>query len=256
MKYVIQAENRALVNGYHRAADGPTMEYVIQAEHLVKVFGEGRTRVEALKGVDLAVRPGELFAIMGPSGSGKSTLLHILGLVTEPTEGSLILDGEDIYDGGRRDLQRLRREKFGFIFQFANLIPFLTARENVVLPMELIGEGGRRARERAGQLLDHLGVADRADHLPEQLSGGEKQRVAIARALANEPKIILADEPTGSLDTERGLSIMRLLRQITNEHGTATLVVTHDTRMISEVDQVIHLQDGQVVDRLEEALAR
>jgi len=160
------------------------------------------------------------------------------------------------YDGGRRDLQRLRREKFGFIFQFANLIPFLTARENVVLPMELIGEGGRRARERAGQLLDHLGVADRADHLPEQLSGGEKQRVAIARALANEPKIILADEPTGSLDTERGLSIMRLLRQITNEHGTATLVVTHDTRMISEVDQVIHLQDGQVVDRLEEALAR
>jgi putative ABC transport system ATP-binding protein len=232
------------------------MEYVIQAEHLVKVFGEGRTRVEALKGVDLAVRPGELFAIMGPSGSGKSTLLHILGLVTEPTEGSLILDGEDIYGGGRRDLQRLRREKFGFIFQVANLIPFLTAEENVVLPMELMGVRGRRARENARGLLDYLGVADRTVHLPEQLSGGEKQRVAIARALANEPKIILADEPTASLDTERGLSIMRLLRQITNEHGTATLVVTHDTRMISEVDQVIHLQDGQVVDRPEEASAR
>jgi putative ABC transport system ATP-binding protein len=141
------------------------MEYVIQAEHLVKVYGEGRTRVEALKGVDLAVRPGELFAIMGPSGSGKSTLLHILGLVTEPTEGRFVLDGEDIYGGERRDLQRLRREKVGFIFQFANLIPFLTARENVVVPMELIGVGGRRASERAGELLDYLGVADRADHL-------------------------------------------------------------------------------------------
>lgn len=224
------------------------MEYAIEAEHLVKVYGEGPTRVEALKGVDLAVRPGELFAIMGPSGSGKSTLLHILGLVTEPTEGRLVLDGEDIYSGGRRDLPRLRREKVGFIFQFANLIPFLTATENVVLPMDLIGVGGRRVRERAGELLDYLGIADRAGHLPEHLSGGEKQRVAIGRALANEPKLILADEPTAALDTERGLSVMRLLRQITNEHGTATLVVTHDTRMIGEVNRVIRLLDGRVVE--------
>ena len=224
------------------------MEYVVQAEGLVKVYGEGRTRVEALKRMDLAVRPGELVAIMGPSGSGKTTLLHILGLVTEPTEGRLLLDREDIYGGRRRDLQRLRREKVGFIFQFANLIPFLTAKENVLLSLDLIGVQGRRAAERAAELLDYLGVADRGDHLPEQLSGGERQRVAIARALANDPKIILADEPTASLDTERGLGVMRLLRKLSNEHGTAVLVVTHDTRMIGEVDRVIRLMDGRVVD--------
>ncbi|MBI4381846.1 MAG: ABC transporter ATP-binding protein [candidate division NC10 bacterium] len=225
------------------------MEYAIQAEHLVKVYGAGRTRVEALKGVDLVVRPGELFAVMGPSGSGKSTLLRILGLVIEPTEGRLVLDGDDIYNGGRPDLQRLRREKVGFIFQLANLIPFLTARENVVLPLELIGVHGRRARDRAMELLDYLGVAERADHLPEALSGGENQRVAIARALAHEPKIVLADEPTASLDTERGLSAMRLLRRVANERGTAILVVTHDTRMIGEVDHVIRLGDGRVVEK-------
>ncbi len=224
------------------------MEYAIEAQDLSKTYGEGRTQVEALKGVGLAVRPGELFAIMGPSGSGKTTLLTILGLVTEPTHGRVILDGENIYNGHRPDLQRLRREKVGFIFQLANLIPFLTARENVLLPLELIGITGKEARSRAMELLEYLEVADRADHLPEQLSGGEKQRVAIARALANEPKVILADEPTASLDTERGLSVMRLLRKLSNEKRTAILVVTHDTRMITEVDRVIHLQDGRIVD--------
>lgn len=222
------------------------MEYVIQAEGITKVYGEGWTRVEALKGVDLAVRPGELFAIMGPSGSGKTTLLNILGLVVEPTTGRLLLDGQDIYGGRRPDLQRLRREKLGFIFQFANLIPFLTARENVLLSLDLIGVGGRWASGRAMELLNELGVGERADHLPEQLSGGEKQRVAIARALANDPKVILADEPTASLDTERGLSVMRQLRKLSTEHGTAVLVVTHDSRMIGEVDHVIHLLDGAV----------
>jgi putative ABC transport system ATP-binding protein len=222
------------------------MEYVIQAEGITKVYGERRTRVEALKGVDLAVRPGELFAIMGPSGSGKTTLLNILGLVVEPTTGRLLLDGQDIYGGRRPDLQSLRREKLGFIFQFANLIPFLTARGNVLLSLDLIGVGGRRATGRAMELLNELGVGERADHLPEQLSGGEKQRVAIARALANDPRVILADEPTASLDTERGLSVMRLLRKLSTEHGTAVLVVTHDTRMIGEVDHVIHLLDGAV----------
>jgi putative ABC transport system ATP-binding protein len=229
------------------------MEYEIQIENLVKIYGEGHTRVEALKGIDLAVRRGEIFAIMGPSGSGKTTLLTILGLVTEPTEGRLILDGEDIYNGKRPDLQRLRREKVGFIFQFSNLIPFLSAKENVLLPLDLIGVQGRRANERAMELLDYLEVADRADHLPQQLSGGEKQRVAIARALANDPKVILADEPTASLDTERGLSVMRLLRKLTNDQGTSILVVTHDTRMIGEVDGVIHLVDGRVVDAAEDS---
>ena len=232
------------------------MEYVIQAEKLVKAYGEGHTRVEVLKGVDLAVRPGELFAVMGPSGSGKTTLLNILGLVIEPTQGRLRLDGEDIYNGKRRDLQRLRREGVGFIFQFANLIPFLTARENVLLPLELIGVRGRRAVRKGMELLEYLEVADRAEHLPERLSGGERQRVAIARALANEPKVILADEPTASLDTERGLSVMRLLRKLSSERGTAILVVTHDTRMTGEVDGVIRLIDGQVVNEADSPRSR
>ena len=231
------------------------MEYVIQAEHLVKVYGAGRTRNEVLKGVDLAVPRGALIAIMGPSGSGKSTLLHLLGLVEEPTEGRLVLDGEDIYGGGRPDCTRLRREKIGFIFQFPNLIPFLTATENVMLPMDLDGVSDREARERAGELLEYLGVTERAEDLPEHMSGGEKQRVMVARALANKPKMILADEPTASLDAERGLSVMRVLRKIADEHGTAILVVTHDTRMIGEMDRIIHIQDGKVVDRPVEALA-
>ncbi len=225
------------------------MENVIQAEHLVKVYGAGRTRNVVLSGIDMAVPAGALIGIMGPSGSGKSTLLHILGLVEEPTEGRLILDGEDIYAGGRADSNRLRREKIGFIFQFPNLIPFLTAKENVVLPMDLDGVNEEQARQRAGELLDYLGVAERADDLPEHMSGGEKQRVMIARALANKPKMILADEPTASLDAERGLSVMGVLRKIANEQRTAILVVTHDTRMIGEMDRIIHLQDGKVVDR-------
>lgn len=226
----------------------PEPEYEIRVEHLTKIYGEGRTRVVALHDVDLAVRRGELFAIMGPSGSGKTTLLTILGLVTEPTEGRLFLEGEDVYSGRRRDFQRLRREKIGFIFQFANLIPFLTARENVLLPLDLVGVHGHPATDRAMELLEYLEVADRAGARPEQLSGGERQRVAIARALANHPRVILADEPTASLDTERGLAVMRLLRRVASDQGTAILVVTHDTRMIDQVDGVIHLMDGAVVN--------
>ena len=228
------------------------IRYAIQGDDLGMTYGTGRTSVQALKDVSLAVRQGELLAIMGPSGCGKTTLLMILGLVTEPTEGRVLLDGEDIYASKRRDLQRLRREKVGFIFQLPNLIPFLTAKENVLIPLDLIGVRGRRAASRAGELLDYLEVADRANHLPEQLSGGERQRVAIARALAHDPKVILADEPTASLDMERGLSVMRLLRKLTIERGTTILVVTHDTRMIDEVDGVIRLMDGRVVGAAED----
>jgi putative ABC transport system ATP-binding protein len=224
------------------------MEYAIKAENLVKVYGKGRTRVEAVKDVSLAVRHGEVFAIMGPTGSGKTTLLMILGLVTEPSEGRMILEGENIYNSHRLGLQRLRREKVGFVFQLPNLIPFLTAKENVLLPLELIGIPRRQAESRARDLLEYLEVADRADLLPELLSGGEKQRVAVARALAHRPAIILADEPTASLDTEHGLAVMRLLRRVSKEQGSAILVVTHDTRMTSEVDRVIHLRDGSIVD--------
>lgn len=222
--------------------------YAIRAEGLVKVYGQGRTRVDALRGVDLAVRPGDLWAIMGPSGSGKTTLLTILGLVTEPTEGRLLIEGEDIYGGKQPDLARLRREKSGFIFQSPNLIPFLTARENVLLPLNLAGVRGRAAEERAMELLTYLDLAERANQHPNQLSGGEQQRVAIARALSNNPKIILADEPTASLDTDRALNVMHLLRQISRQHNTAVLVVTHDHRLIGEVDRVIQMMDGRIAD--------
>jgi putative ABC transport system ATP-binding protein len=221
--------------------------YAIRATHLVKAYGQGRTRVEVLKGIDLSVRPGDLFAIMGPSGSGKTTLLTILGLVTEPTEGNLLIDGQDIYGGRPPDLARLRRETIGFIFQSPNLVAFLTAEENVVLPMSLVGIPNRSARIRAAELLDYLGIAERAELYPNQLSGGEQQRVAIARALANNPKIILADEPTASLDTDRALSVMHLLRQVSTEQQTAILVVTHDQRLIGEIDRVIELVDGRIV---------
>jgi len=222
--------------------------YVIQAEHLVKNYGQGRTRVQALKGVDLAVRPGDLFAIMGPSGSGKTTLLTILGLVTVPSEGRLMINGEDIYGGRTPDLPRLRRDTTGFIFQTPNLIPFLTAKENVLLPLTLSGITGKAADARAMDLLRQLDIADRADLHPNQLSGGEQQRVSIARAFANKPKIILADEPTASLDTDRALSVMHLLRTISTDDKTAVLVVTHDERLIGEVDRVIQIVDGLVAD--------
>lgn len=220
----------------------------IRAEHLVKIYGQGRTRVEALRGVDLVVQPGDLWAIMGPSGSGKTTLLTILGLVTEPTEGRLLIDGEDIYGGKHPDLARLRREKSGFIFQSPNLIPFLTAKGNVLLPLSLAGINGKPAEDRAMELLEYLEVSERANQHPNQLSGGEQQRVAIARALVNNPKIILADEPTASLDTDRALNVMRLLRKVSRQHHTAVLVVTHDHRLIGEVDRVIQMIDGRIVD--------
>ncbi len=222
-------------------------KYAIQAENLVKVYGHGRTRVEALKGVELAVRPGDLWAIMGPSGSGKTTLLTILGLVTQPSAGRLLINGENIYGGKPPDLARLRREKTGFIFQSPNLIPFLTAKENVLLPLGLAGIRGRPAEERVFELLEYLEVAERADLYPNQLSGGEQQRVSIARALANNPSIILADEPTASLDTDRALSVMRLLRQVSSQHNTAVLIVTHDHRLIGEVDRVIQIMDGRII---------
>jgi putative ABC transport system ATP-binding protein len=223
------------------------MERAIEARKLVKSYGQGRTKVEALKSIDLAVNKGELIAVMGPSGAGKTTLLMILGLVEEPTAGELILDGDNIYKGAKKDFQRLRREKIGFIFQFSNLIPFLTAEENIMLPMELIGTARGKARSRAAELLAYLEVTARAGGLPEELSGGERQRVAIARALANSPAMILADEPTASLDTERALSVMHMLRKVSTDQGTAILVVTHDERMIGEVDRVLQLVDGSVV---------
>ncbi|MBS0420979.1 MAG: ABC transporter ATP-binding protein [Proteobacteria bacterium] len=222
-------------------------EYAIQAKGLVKVYGQGRTRVAALKGIDLQVPPGCVWAIVGPSGSGKTTLLTLLGLVTEPTGGQLVLAGRDIYGGRRPDLARLRREATGFIFQSPNLIPFLSAQENVLLSLSLKGTRGEKAQTRVNELLEYLEVSERGGLYPNQLSGGEQQRIAIARALANNPSVILADEPTASLDTDRALTVMRLLRKVSRENGTTVLVVTHDYRLMGVVDRVIEMVDGQIV---------
>jgi putative ABC transport system ATP-binding protein len=215
---------------------------------LSKIFGSGRMEVRALEDISLAVSPGELVALMGPSGSGKTTLLLCVSLILEPTAGAVVFDGETIYRDGWTgfDVRRLRREKIGFIFQSANLIPFLSARENVLFPLSLVGVEGEAADNRAAELLEYMEVTERADSLPALLSGGEQQRVAIARALANRPKLILADEPTASLDTARGKRVMDLLKKVARENQTAVITVTHDARMIEGFDLVYHLKDGHL----------
>ena len=215
---------------------------------LSKVFGSGRLEVRALEDVSLSITAGDLVALMGPSGSGKTTLLLCVSLILEPTAGTVVFDGQAIYQNGWTgfDVRRLRREKFGFIFQTANLIPFLTARENVLFPQHLVGVKGEAAENRAHELLEYMEVAERADFLPPLLSGGEQQRVAIARALANRPRLILADEPTASLDTARGKRVMDLLKKVARENQTAVITVTHDARMIEGFDYVYHLKDGHL----------
>jgi putative ABC transport system ATP-binding protein len=220
----------------------------LKISSLSKVFGSGHLEVRALEDVSISIFPGELVALMGPSGSGKTTLLLCVSLILEPTSGTVVFDGENIYQDGWTgfDVRRLRREKIGFIFQSANLIPFLTAQENVLLPQHLVGMKGDMAESRAQELLEYMEVADRAHSLPALLSGGEQQRVAIARALANRPKLILADEPTASLDTIRGKKVMDLLKRIARENQTAVITVTHDARMIEGFDHVYHLKDGRL----------
>ncbi len=217
---------------------------------LTKIFGSGRMEVRALEDINLTVAAGDLVALMGPSGSGKTTLLLCVSLILEPSSGAVVFDGDTIYREGWTgfDIRRLRREKIGFIFQSANLIPFLTAQENILLPQHLIGVKGNAAESRANELLEYMEVVDRAHALPALLSGGEQQRVAIARALANRPKLILADEPTASLDTTRGKKVMELLKKISRENQTAVITVTHDARMIEGFDHVYHLKDGRLTD--------
>jgi putative ABC transport system ATP-binding protein len=220
---------------------------ILTIEGLAKIFGSGHLEVRALQNVNLSVSQGELVALLGPSGSGKTTLLLCIGLILEPTAGHIVFDGQTIFQKNGRDgvdMRRLRREKIGFIFQSHNLIPFLTAKQNVLLSLNIIGIKGAKAESRAMELLDYMEIADRADHLPALLSGGEQQRVAIARALANNAKLILADEPTASLDTTRGKKVMDLLKKIAMENRSAVIVVTHDERMIRGFDHVYHLKDG------------
>lgn len=220
----------------------------VRVENLSKIYRRGDTESLVLSHVDLSVERGELVAILGPSGSGKTTLLTCICCINEPTEGLIEIDGVRVYDNGRTgvDVRALRRQKMGVIFQTYNLIPFLTVLENVELILTLNGAGRQESMERAMWLLDYLDIAHRWHHYPTEISGGEQQRVAVARALANEPAILLADEPTAALDTERGKSVMTLLRRLSREKNTGVIVVTHDKRMVEGFDRVYQIDDGQM----------
>ncbi len=221
---------------------------LVEVAGLGMTFGTGETAVHALANVDLAVAAGEVVGLRGPSGSGKSTLLNIIACILEPTAGRLVLDGATVWEGHYLvpDLRRLRRERIGFIFQFHNLLPFLDATDNVALAMTLAGTPAAAARTRARELLDYLQVGRRADAMPSRLSGGEAQRVAIARALANRPRIILADEPTAALDSERARVVMDMLRQVAQEQQAAILVVTHDEKIFDRFDRLVSMRDGRI----------
>lgn len=222
---------------------------VLRVEGLRKTFGQGDEAVTAIRNVSFSIGQGELMALLGPSGSGKSTLLLSISLILEPTTGRIVMNGQTVYDNAWAgiNVRRFRRENIGFIFQAHNLIPFLNARDNIAIAMEINGVSGRVAQTRANELLDYLELGHRARSLPANLSGGEQQRVAIGRALANAPPLILADEPTASLDTERGTKVMDLLKRIARERQTAVIAVTHDLRMIEGFDTVWHIEDGQLV---------
>lgn len=225
------------------------MSAVLSVAHAAKHYPSGDTVVRALDGVSIDVNQGELVAIMGPSGSGKSTFLLIAGLIDQPTDGEVRFCGERMsYPGVDLDrLRDVRRQRIGFVFQKANLIPFLSAAENVALSMEIDGVATSDALSHAGKLLDGLGLGHRCANRPNQLSGGEQQRVSIARSLANDPKLVLADEPTAALDSVRGRQAMTVFRRIADERGSAVGVVTHDARYLDLFDRVIQFEDGRIV---------
>jgi putative ABC transport system ATP-binding protein len=218
---------------------------VVEAIDVVRVYGEGDTAVNALRGVSVDIAPGRLTAVMGPSGSGKSTLMHILAGLDKPTSGSVRIAGTEITTLGDNDLTRLRRKHIGFIFQFFNLLPMLTARDNVLLPMTIAGEKPDDAY--FDELIDRVGLRDRLSHRPAELSGGQQQRVAIARALVSRPTVIFADEPTGNLDSRTSGEILDLMRGSVDEYGQTTVMVTHDARAAAMADRVLFLADGEIV---------
>ena len=233
------------------------MPAAIEITGLTKRYGDGDAAVDALKGVDMVVQPGEVVGLIGPSGSGKSTLLKCLGAVIEPTSGRMALAGETIYDDGWKvaDLRALRRDRIGFVFQAPYLIPFLDVTDNVaILPM-LAGVADGKARDRATAMLVALEVDHRAKAQVAQLSGGEQQRVSIARALVNEPPIILADEPTAPLDSERALTVIRILNQMAQRFQTAIIVVTHDEKIIPTFERIYRIRDGRTIEEAGEGRA-
>jgi len=220
----------------------------LQAAGLTKIYGSGHTEVVAVRDVSLSVSRGEIVALLGPSGAGKTTLLTLLGLIRPPNTGRILIDGTLVFNNHQAqvDVRRFRRQKFGFVFQKANLIPFLTAVENVRLAMEIDDHPAKVSRKRAMELLEYLGVAERAQNLPSMLSGGEQQRVAVARALANRPSLILADEPTAALDSVRGRQVMELFSKVAHEQNAGVIVVTHDHRALDIFDRTLEMEDGQL----------
>ncbi len=230
-----------------------TTATVVRAHDLARRYGEGATSVDALRGVSLEVRSGELVAVMGPSGSGKSTLMHALAGLDKPTSGTVEIAGTEITSLSDAKLTRIRREHIGFVFQFFNLLPMLTAEENVVLPLSIAGEKADRAW--LDELLEKTGLAARRSHRPAELSGGEQQRVAISRALITRPTILFADEPTGNLDSKTGGEILTLIRDSVDAYGQTTVMVTHEPRAAAIADRILFLGDGLIVKQLEGASA-
>lgn len=223
-------------------------QFVIEANDLTKIYGSGETSVEALSHVSVTVERGKIIAVMGPSGSGKSTLLSLLGGLERPTGGQVFLEGVDLASLNDTDRTVMRRRSLGFVFQAFNLISVLTAIENVALPLELDGVPSSVAKDRATVALEQVGLRHRRDHLPAMMSGGEQQRVAIARALVIEPALILADEPTGNLDSSSGKMVLQLLRSLVTERGETIVMVTHDAEIGRQADRIIRMCDGRVVD--------
>jgi putative ABC transport system ATP-binding protein len=221
---------------------------LIQVENLTKIYGRGEMAVTALEKVSLSVEAGQFLAVMGPSGCGKSTLLYLMGGLDRPTEGRVIIKDQDLNKLSDDALTRLRRREIGFVFQFYNLIPVLTATENAALPVLLDGSRTSKAKAKAREWLEKVGLGDRLNNRPDQLSGGQQQRVAIARALVAEPELILADEPTGNLDTHASDEIADLLRQVANQWGRAVVMVTHDPNVAAHADRILFLKDGVIVD--------
>jgi putative ABC transport system ATP-binding protein len=226
----------------------PLAKLAIETRKLRKVYGEGNTEVIAMQDASVSVRQGEVVALLGPSGSGKSTFLTAIGLINPPTSGQIWIGGELVMDGpdAQTDVRAFRRKHIGFVFQKSNLIDFLNARENVQIAMELNGLSHRAAGKRAQELLDSLGVGDRANHEVSMLSGGQQQRVAVARALANHPSVLLADEPTAALDSHRGRQVMELFRDVARQHGAGVIVVTHDHRTLDVFDTIYEMEDGVI----------
>ena len=220
---------------------------LVEGKNITKQFGEGSEAVLAVDNVSISISQGELLVIMGESGSGKTTLISLLGCILKPTSGMLAIDGTEI-DYDNQDMSLVRREKVGFVFQLFNLIPYLTALENVIIAMDINGVKGPEAEDKARELLKLVGLPDRLNHRPSQLSGGEQQRVSFARSLANDPRIVFADEPTANLDSRNSTSIMSLVESLCRERNTAFVVVTHDAQLRKSADRIIEMADGRILD--------